>query len=99
MKNIGIISVEESLGRLQKWQKENKDTVIQPDGWVKVAFAEGDVEEHLFVKITMTNDQDRFLGEVDNDPVLLTSMYCGDFVVFGREVIEDYLPPVDFLNN
>lgn len=99
MKNAGIVTEKEIYGRLQKWQSENKDTDIQQQGWVKVGFVEGNIHEHLFVKVIMVNDQETFIGEVDNDPVFLTNVSSGDFVVLGRDLIEDYVPPVDFKTN
>lgn len=79
------------------WHFNNPDTAIEPDGYCKIAFVEGDLTEHMWVKIDKITSEDdcslRYYGKLWNDPALLFSIRNGDDVTFLRPMIEDYLPP------
>ena len=65
----------------------------RPLGWfvgrtVKVAFAAaGGTAEHMWVEVTGV-DGDRLVGALDNHPVIVPDLKCGDRVELGRGQVE-----------
>ena len=56
---------------------------LKPGDHAKLIFCE---EERMWVKVTGV-EGNRYLGELDNEPIVLTSLTLGDAVVFGPEHI------------
>lgn len=77
--------------RWLEWQRANKDTKIVPGDFVKIAFyAPNDGQEHMWVRVNAVNG-DKIVGQLDNDPVLIEDLKCGDKVELDRIQIEDLL--------
>lgn len=56
--------------------------------FVKIAFQSADsIAEHMWVKVTEVQDSN-LVGSLDNDPVFVTHIGCGDRVVLSRVQIE-----------
>jgi uncharacterized protein YegJ (DUF2314 family) len=62
--------------------------------WVKMAFdATNPVTgestlEHMWVKVASLKDG-KLVGELDNDPIMITEVQCGDSVTLTVDQIED----------
>jgi len=48
----------------------------------------------MWVNITEQINPQMYNGTLDNDPVTLTNIKCGDPVTFSRTDIEDIYPPL-----
>lgn len=90
--NIGHICPEHAHERRQKWQQENRDTVILPGDYVKIAFTDValKVREHMWVKV-MEMDFPSISGLLSNEPMKLTNWEMGDEVKFTFSDIEDHI--------
>ena len=75
--------------RKRLWQKNNKDTVITT-GYCKLAFEQDDMREHMWVKVIKSN-KGLYQGILDNDPIYVSNINCGDKVIFEHEDIEHYI--------
>jgi uncharacterized protein YegJ (DUF2314 family) len=62
---------------------------------VKIAFQSQDgLVEHMWVVVTGVEDG-RLVGELDNDPLFVEDIECGDRVVLDRTQIEVVKHPLD----
>lgn len=67
-------------------------------GFVKKAFevlhpyTRKSASEHMWVEIKTIKDGN-LIGELNNDPIYLTALQCGDEVIVKLSEIEDFLPP------
>ena len=98
MSDPNVIGVCAGCGEARKaeWQKQNPDLYIGVGMYIKMAFRDADAHpdvpvEHMWVRITVVHDQQRFEGVLDNDPVLVTLLKCGDTVQLVRSDIEEHL--------
>ncbi len=97
MLNVGIIHKECSEERLQKWQDENQETVVEPGDYVKIGFTDGKESEWMWVEITEAVSQDKFKGNLSNDPILfIDSLKYGDEFEFERKEISQLIKKDDF---
>lgn len=88
--NTAFIHPQCAESRRQHWQKHNRNTLLQVGHWVQIELQEGDITEHLWIRITGIMG-DIVAGVVDNDPVMLRQNKCGDTIVFNRREIEAHL--------
>ena len=61
---------------------------IKVGDFVKLRFDEGYGEEYMWVIVKKQNG-DLFEGILDNDPVIMTNMKCGDKVIFDKNEVVD----------
>lgn len=63
------------------------------DHFVKKAFTDPGIEgaEHMWVKVKRVVDGE-LEGRLDNDPVQVTNVKCGDIVRVRLDEIEEFLP-------
>lgn len=57
--------------------------------FVKRAFAQHGRVEHMWVQIKEITDDGVLVGELNNDPVLVNDVKCGDTVTVNVEEIEE----------
>lgn len=70
------------------WQEENRNTLIEIQDYVKIRFDQEDIpSEWMWVLVTDIMPDDMFVGQLDNDPINLTNIKCGDLLEFKREEI------------
>lgn len=93
--NIGVIHEECSKERHAEWQKNNGHVKINVTDFVKLGFkcvVDGvDRIEHMWVKVTQVADQNKFIGTLNNDPVIAVELSNGDEVMFDRTDIEEHI--------
>ena len=88
--NLGLIHPQESEWKAVKWQLENECTVISPSDHVKASFCDAVFTEHMWVLVQYV-DGDCIIGTLDNDPVTLTLIKCGDRVDLQRKDVIDHM--------
>lgn len=96
IENIGIICNEHADERHEKWQQDNKNTVLRVGDYCKMGFVikKGDPrKEHMWVMITNVIDKDTFKGRLDNDPMLADDLKFGDIVMFKRSDVSQHHTP------
>ena len=87
--NIHILHKSYGDERKQHWQNNNKNTVIV-SGHCKLVFEQDEMREHMWVKV-IKSDKGLYQGILDNHPIIISNISCGDKVIFEHEDIEDYL--------
>jgi len=95
--NNGLIHSECAAERQRKFQATLGNKVIPVGNWAKIRFtdpADESLSEHMWVNITEQINPQMYNGTLDNDPVTLTNIKCGDPVTFSRTDIEDIYPPL-----
>lgn len=85
--NTGLICDKHAEARHAEFQNALGDKIVPTGGFVKLKFTEGEISEHMWVLITLS-DQTNFEGLVSNDPLTLVNVKCGDSVKFTRTQIE-----------
>lgn len=90
--NITEICDECGQERLQKWQEENKDTIIEKGDFVKIPFIQEidgkkKTEWMWCVVNKISKNQQVIIGILDNDPMYVTDVKCGNKYRFGRNQI------------
>lgn len=68
---------------------ENKGTFdIEVGDYAKIRFGGDSPGEYMWVKVTNVNGN-KLEGTLDNDPVIVEDVKCGDIVIFGKEDVCD----------
>lgn len=75
-----------------------RTTLISGD-WVKLSF-QSTLEvpvpfnggERMWVKVTEVVDQGKYVGSLDNDPVIIQGLNCGDRVEFEAKHVISLMP-------
>ena len=88
--NVIPVHVDCAKERLEAWQKENKDLVLKPGMFVKKEFSNAGKTEHMWVIISEVRGS-KIAGVLDNDPIFLENIKCGDRVVLDRSEIEEHV--------
>lgn len=90
--NIVAVHTECAEKRKTQWQKQNKKLVFQVGDYVKKKFTQGKRAEHMWVRITKVSKSQKTLhGVLDNVPVIVINIKCGDKVNVRRTQIESYI--------
>lgn len=64
--------------------ERNKGTFeIKVGDYAKIRFGRDSPGEYMWVKVTDVNG-DRLEGTLDNDPIILENMKCGDMIIFDK---------------
>ena len=92
--NYGIVDANRDMSpNLKYLTYEPKDVV---GGFVKMKFTSpccGRVE-YMWVKVTSYNvETNEYEGVLDNDPVLIRDIQCGDGIAFTLDEVIDLDPP------
>ena len=87
--NIDMVCKSCGDERKQLWQKNNKNTVITT-GYCKLTFEQDGMKEHMWVEVIKSH-KGFYQGILDNYPICISNIDCGDKVIFEHEDIEDYI--------
>lgn len=94
--NIALIYSDCAKKRHQVWQEQNSNAKIRPGDFIKVGIDTDNskhTKEYLWLKVEMISDDRADIQcIVNNTPVLVSNLQCGDKIIVSRIMIEDYLP-------
>lgn len=88
--NVGMIHGRCAEERHQAFQKKLGDGPIPLNSFAKLMFTNNEFMEYMWVKIDKITGDD-CVGVLDNDPVFLTNVKCGDVINFKRADIHDIM--------
>ena len=90
IQNIGIICNDCTKTRSNFWQ-EKYGKIDLSNSYVKFPFKQGKRVEHMWVEIKKDDGKKTLVGVLNNDPVLVTRLKCGDVVRIKRSQIEQHI--------
>lgn len=90
--NVGLLHTHCAEQRKQEWQLNNPNVALQLGYYCKIEFKEGEHTEHMWVVVLVVdNEKGEYSAKLDNDPIGLTNIKCGDTVSFKYKDIEDLI--------
>lgn len=85
--NTSGICKKHSTERLVEWQENNEKTSINIGDFVKLGFYQDEITEWMWVEVTEILPNNKYKGNLDNIPLHLTNIKCGDYVVLSKDNI------------
>ena len=88
--NTGYIHTQCAEQRHQQFQAQHPAIDLSNVSHVKLGISDDNTTEWMWVKLDeFDNDQQRAVGQLDNDPVQLTNCKCGDWIAFTYDEIAE----------
>lgn len=87
--NINVVGIcsDCSNQRHRDFQKNNPECNLNPGNFVKIAVKDDELVEHMWF-IILSVDGDKIVGQLDNEPVLVTNISYGDTYGFAYKNVE-----------